>query len=1266
MDHTHIVQSRDLSRYADTRASQAVIPELVFHLVQQSVPDATECRIPYGDAVNQPGWDGLVESESGFLGYVPKGRSYWEIGTGTNPQSKANKDFKKRTKKLSDVERDNSSFIFVTPRSSGSGGWGEPEQTEWINKQNNQEWKRILIIDGVKLADWLREFPTLGRWMAKKVGITSSLSGIITPSEHWELILSQGDKKDPPLPPTLFTASRNNACDALEAAFKGESNRLLLFAESEHDVDDFVAAYLATQDEARASEFSNRCLFINEEDAWRSVVLARRSHVLVANPRLGLDSENQDLQTVATSRGHAVVIPLYGALSGGNPEIIKLRSPSRVRIENVLKDAGFSKIRARDLAGIGDGHISALRRHLHGLGTLPPYATWNNARQFAQAGLAGQWNGTNKADKEAMEILLGKDYGEWIETLRTNAIRSDSPLVKRNAKWKFVARGEAWNALGNRITDDDLDRLQQTAIMVLGERDPKFDLPKEERWAAGIHGKSLKHSDFLRKGLAETMALVGSRPEALSHCSVGKAETIAISIVRQLLHKASWDRWASLDSHLPLLAEATPNEFLKAVETALEDLDDTPFHEIFSQEGSGGNYMVGLLWALESLAWNPHYLSWVAVILADIGSIDPGGNWGNRPENSLVNIFLPWHVQTTASFEKRHWAIKTVLEAQSTIGWKLLLALLPHNHGVTYGCHRPTWRDDILRDWKDGVSQREYWKQIKVFAKLAIEHAKEDAEKLSELITRLPDLPKTAQESFLSHLISEKLVKLSEAERFPFWEELQNLARRHRRFADAAWALPEEIVLKIEEAASSLTPIAPELKYQPLFSDRDSVLLEEKGSYVEQQKRVDKFRQDAVKTILEVGGLASVLTFAQNVSVPYEVGRALGIIATKELEDEILPSYLSAETETVNHVVAGFVWARYWELKWTWVDVVLEKGWSVKQKAAFLTLLPFKEEVWSRVFKHLGEQDEGLYWRDVKVHLYEPDCDLTIVINKLLEYERSANALQCVSRTVNDERRFDEALATRTLLAVLDTPLMIKQLDYYEVIELIKRLQESPDVDQETLFKIEWSFLPWLDQFSSGYPVTLESRLASDPAFFAEIIKLVFRSQNPEKEEAEPDEQKQNLADRAYDLLVAWKRCPGTLDDGSFDVNAFNNWINEARRITKVTGHWSVAQIQIGHVLTHSCEDPNELWIHEAVASVLNGRDTEKMRSEFTSELFNQRGVYLHTAGTGERKLAQRNREKADALDAKGFSRFATAMRQFAEVYERQAIYEADFDPFDD
>ena len=107
-------------------------------------------------------------------------------------------------------------------------------------------------------------------------------------------------------------------------------------------------------------------------------------------------------------------------------------------------------------------------------------------------------------------------------------------------------------------------------------------------------------------------------------------------------------------------------------------------------------------------------------------------------------------------------------------------------------------------------------------------------------------------------------------------------------------------------------------------------------------------------------------------------------------------------------------------------------------------------------------------------------------------------------------------------------------------------------------------------------------------------------------------------------------------------------------------------QNPIGHILTHAPADPNGLWIHEAVATVLNFRDTEEMRSGFTTELFNQRGTYSYTAGRQERELAQLNRDKAEALRSKGYSRFATAMREFAEGYGRQAEREAERDIFHD
>ena len=160
------------------------------------------------------------------------------------------------------------------------------------------------------------------------------------------------------------------------------------------------------------------------------------------------------------------------------------------------------------------------------------------------------------------------------------------------------------------------------------------------------------------------MALLGSYPNVLINCSPKKADLVAVLTVRKLLSESNWELWGSTQSVLPLLAEAAPNEFLNVVEQAINP--NSPFDKLFADEGNGitgGNYITGLLWALESLAWSSEYLLRVVVLFGELDAHDPGGNWANRPANSLIDIFLPWKPHTTALFEKRKAAIEALISS---------------------------------------------------------------------------------------------------------------------------------------------------------------------------------------------------------------------------------------------------------------------------------------------------------------------------------------------------------------------------------------------------------------------------------------------------------------------------------------------------------------------------------------------------------------------------------------------------------------------------
>ena len=1263
MECTKIITAEDLSRYANSYISRGVIPELVYHLVRQSISEGDVCRIPYGDSINQQGLDGVVECTYNDLSFVPEGRSYWEIGTGADPKGKATKDLIKRTEQVQESVRRNISFVFVTPRSSGS--WEEA----WLAEHAEDGWKEIHIVDGVKLADWLREFPAIALWLATKIGIIPKESGITTPMEYWKENFCRGQDAAPLLPPSLYTATRENACRALEEVFTGKQQCLFICPESEDGVNDFVAAYFASSKDEKIKKYANQCLFISEPEAWKSIAGLRKPHILVANTELDLDSEGQDLRVFAKNRGHRLIMPLFGSLSDPNAKVVKLPSPTQYQIEEILRNEKFSDIRARELAQIGNRRLSALRRYILG-GSVPRYAKWDCADDIARVNLLGRWSDRHSADVQVLENILEIEGRKGLGKLRSILSHADTPLARGDGKWRIVPRGEAWNTLGNRLSDEDLDRFQEMALLVLGERDPKFDLPKEERYAANVLGKELKYSARLRKGIAETIALMGSRPEKLEQCSHGKAETVAAYVVRNLLHEADWERWAGLDPLMPLLAEAAPKVFLDAVEEALEDMENTPFHAIFMQEGDGlfgGNYMTGLLWGLECLAWSHDYLARVAVILADLASIDPGGRYSNRPAQSLADIFLPWHLQTTASLDQRMAAIKVVLKEQPNVGWKLLLSLLPHSLGSTSGCYRPVWRPFIPSDWEEGVLVNEYWAQIHMLAELAVDMACSDVERLLELTDRLSDLPQKTQEEILNLFSSDHIIQLPESERVIVWEKLNGLVRRHRKFRDAQWSLPEESLVKIEKIAKSMTPTNPLFQYRYLFSADEYDLYEEQRPYEEQRKCLSEKRQAALSEIMGNGVFARCMDFAREVAIPYKVGQTLGELADERIESEILPSQLNTEDELLERVVAGFIWGRFRERGIQWVDHILGQHWKPQQCAQFLLILPFQKEIWERALSYLDESHEELYWKHVSVQVGVWTWNDSIVIEKLITYGRTGAAVMCIAYAVDDDINFDPALATHALMAFLENPQEVQSLERYHVIDLIKHLQAVPTVDIEKLYQIEWNFLPWFDPLSGESPVALGKKLASDPKSFAEMIKLAFRSKNDLDDSVEKqDEKKKNIVERAYTLLHNWKHCPGVQEDGTLDEALFHHWITEARRITEETGHEIIAQVELGHVLTYAPKDPDGLWIHKAVASVLNQRDTEKMRRNFMIALMNQRGVHSFSHGVQERELARGYREKAEELELAGFVRFAATMRELADQYDGDAERDENRDPLEE
>lgn len=1250
----------------NAREAQGLIVELVYRLVAASSPRPKERRFPLGDSIGQPGPDGVLNTDYGFDPFVPEGRSFWEIGTGIDAGEKATKDYRELTAATPEDVRRESTFIFVTPLSARRDWqytWKEDAQAKWLeDRRRRNDWLAVRVIDGSVLIDWLKSWLPVETWLAGKMRFP--VEQVQTIEESWGGLQTIG--APPPLTHALFLTNRDAACDRLRETFIGTTLQLKLETHFPDQVADFVAAYVANMDAEAKADALGRSIIVSGVDAWNSITGLRDPHVLVADFDLD-DSVGTKLLEKARRAGHAVI---FGGMPGGipHPNRAPLPNPTAYQIVEALKGAGYPEERARVLAQKSNGSLSSLLRCLQNLSLMPEWAQGTDAAELAIAELLGTWSERSEADKSVAENLSGKAYGEWIGKMREISLRPGTPLTQREGAWKFVPRYEGWYALGPRLFDEHLDRFLETAVSVLRELDPALEVPAEERYLAGIHGKVLTYSHILRNGIAESLALLGSHPKALTSCSFGKAEITARLAVRRILEGADWKLWASLNDLLPLLAEAAPEEFLDAVANALS-ADPCPFDAVFAQERRGlmgRNYLTGLLWALETLAWDAEHLTRVVVLLGELAARDPGGNWANRPENSLWTILLPWFPQTAAPVARRRAAVSTLLREFPDVGWKLLLNLLPESHQTSSMTRKPAWREIIPDDWSEGSTGQEYWEQIIAYGDLAVSVAKQDRSKLATLIDNLTKIIPAAREQILSYLSSEEVTSLPEEQRLPLWNGLVDLVSSHRRFAGADWAMPPKDVDKIEAVASLLMPESPVLRHQRLFTDNDFDLYEENDNFEEQYRKLDERRQDAVKEVYLYGGAEAVLEFAQAVTSSVRAGFAFGVIAQAGDEDKILPTLMESEIRPLTQFAGGFIWGRYHAQSWQWVDGLDMSLWTASQQAQFLAYLPFTPETWVRATQLL-DNDESLYWNKANANPYHAGAGLELAVDRLIENGRVREAVGCIERIIYDKRPLDSHQAIRVLRAVLGNSEEGIAQDAFVIVYIIKALQNSSDISADEIAQIEWAFLPLLDIQNNASPKLLEQKLADDPEFFCEIIRLIFRSKNEDRTAEELSEQRQSLAANAYRLLHQWKTPPGSRKGQPFDGEALNSWLERVKASCAESGHLKVALQRIGNVLFYSPPDPDGLWVHHSVASVLDARDAKDIRSGFQMEVFNSRGVFwVDPEGRAERELAERYRKQADEVEAQGYHRLAGTLREVAKSYDREAEGRRAKVPFDE
>lgn len=880
------------------------------------------------------------------------------------------------------------------------------------------------------------------------------------------------------------------------------------------------------------------------------------------------------------------------------------------------------------------------------------------ATELAVAVLVGCWDEKNNGDIGIITSLIGESYESWIKKLRIIEGIQDSPLIHERGSWSFKDRIQAFQTVSSRLFDNHLDLFQTIATSIFKTIDPQFELAPEERYAAAIYGKVLPHSQLIRKGLSEGLALIATKQELLTNCSKYKGQYCASSVVKEVFFTSSWQLWASTQDIQIMLAESAPDDFIDEVERAISH-KDKPFDSLFAQEGVGGisgrNYLTGLLWAIEGLVWAPKYLSRSLVILGEMDSHDPGGNYANRPLNSIINILLPWLPHTTASIDRRIAAFKALEREYPNTAWRVLVQLLPNGMRTTFGTHIPTFRKFIPNDFNKEPSSDDYDAQIEIYSELTIELASKSPLRLIDLIENIEKLSSFKFDDAIKLLSDFSKKTDSDELKLELWEKCLEVYNKHKKFSGAWWAIQPEQNKKIKDVSTDLKPEDPMLYSKRLFGQRSYNLFDEKGDWEAQEDRLTKERGQSIFEIHAVNGIEGVLEFSGEVERPDIVGSSL-VVESLEIPLDTLKKLLLSDIKEERFLASGYVWAKNYKEGSSWVLNAVD-NWNVQDKVELFLLLPFKRETWDTLNASFDDFPYE-YWKNTIVNAYHCGSteDIYFAVDCLIKVDRPISAIDCLSRILHNDKVVDSGKVAVALLQSIKTTEDVKSFNIQSFNKLVNYLQNDDTFSDDDLVKIEWAYLPIINRGTNGslQPQVLENKLASEPNFFCEIIRYAYRSKF-QKEKNELSESEQNIANNSYYLLDKWSKVPGIGVEGKFDVNAFNNWFNLVQTECEESGHLEIAYQIIGSVLIFSPSN-DQNWILPELAEFLNRRELEKVRTGYRMAIRSSRGVYwVDPEGKPELELASKYRAKSDEIELLGFQRFARTLRDLADGYQAEA-----------
>ncbi|HIY66609.1 MAG TPA: helix-turn-helix domain-containing protein [Candidatus Agrococcus pullicola] len=1232
-DGPELITANELNIWAARDDAKTAFPELMRRLLAVT-PGISNLQVRAHEGVAASGWDGTATSAGSA--YLPVGELRFEFGTEANPKGKAQSDYDKRVLAL---PADASSvFVFATPRNWASGNaWASDRAAE-------KRFSDVKAIDAHILEGWLQELPPVHRWISERLGYRPRDAQTI---ERWWQAF-QG-RTTVALPADFFTAGRIAEADELRATLTaaGSGDEIVAIqAPWSEEALAFTFAALAAQ-----NDLLYRAIVVTDSAAWQRLTESRSPLILVP-----LFSDAPDL-AAAIDNGHRVILIAEPGDIIRNANKIELRKVDRATAREALKTVVSDSKEAEAMVALARRSLPALVRSIarEPRFRAPKWVTdTDQAAILAPLVLVGSWT-NSEGDLAVIERLTGRSRDDIDRLLRSLAGRADAPFVRSGGTWRVTSPTEAALLLLPMLIDGELAKWAEVVADVLLTPDPYQGMDAVARLTASAQGINPTHSETLREGVADGLALAAAS-DVEPPADLAMQERVS-RLVHDLLQAANADdsgkTWARLASVLPSLAEAAPEVFQDAVELDLDRTD--PILRTMFQD-SGADTLFGpssphpnLLWALETLCWSSTYFGRAAALLGRLSALDPGGRLSNRPIESLQNVAAGWLPQSGASVDDKLAVIARLMQREPDVGWKLALGVWPESRATAFQPHAPTYRD-----WspiRQSVTYAHWGHFVHELVILVTAAAGAEAARWKELIPQIGQLPSQERVAVLAKL--REVIDAqdwSPEDVYAVWETLSSEADRHEEYSDAEWAMPAEDVVIFRELADSFVPAQDGRRFSRLFNWRAHVpdlKPDDEGYDIE----LVRLQREALDHVLVLGSFA-LRSLTIDVKTPHEVGRLLADM--DNAPDQEILGWLRSSEPNLNQAALNYASVKIHEGGMEWLKEAFASPalQEAEAREILMTAVPLSRQYWSEV-PLLGEGLEEAYWNRAQPFAAASE-DRAGGVQRFVQHGDPWKAMILLSIMVHEHQEPEISLVKEVFDALrqgTEPPQDVSMSGYY-VGKLLEYMEQRVPDDDE-LPGYEFMFFELVhDHEPSG---ALYRALSKDPADFVNMVGAIFRAEG--EPNRTPTPQEQAFAHLSLSVLREWRTLPGLAANGSVDTDHLTEWIRAARLALADSGRASIGDEQIGQVLASSPVGSDGIWPAEAVREVIENVGNTRIDTGLHIGKTNQRGVTsrgVFDGGDQERVIEQQYREMASKI-ATRWPRTARILRGIADSYQLEA-----------